>query len=220
MLERLGDEDALVHDGLQSVEHSVEAMVPFLQHASRERHIVSILVPYMSWERLAELSGRAAEALVASAADLGLSMSEDVAILVSSDAVHYGDEEWGGRTFADFGVDQAGYDQAVERDLGLIENHLAGELATARLEALFRQLVADDVHEYRITWCGRFSVPFGLAMAARAAELSGRGPLRGELLRYATTLDPGRSDPGVEGLGVTAPANLRHWVGFAAIGYR
>ncbi len=72
----------------------------------------------------------------------------------------------------------------------------------------------------RVTWCGRFSIPFGLALAYYLNRNVKSPPLDAVLLRYGTTLDPGRSVPGVEGLGVTAPASLHHWVGFFAMGVR
>jgi len=220
LLARLPSDDVVVHDRLQSVEHSVEAMVPFLQHYDREVRIVSILVPYMSWERTRELASRTAAALADILRERKLALGRDVAVLISSDAVHYGDEGWGDKYFADFGVDQQGYERAVERDRALIDEHLAGELSLPRLKSFYHALVKEDFHEYRITWCGRFSIPFGLALVADTTKRLGLSAPRGELLRYGTTLDPGRTDPGVPGLGVTAPANLRHWVGFAAIGYR
>jgi len=117
-------------------------------------------------------------------------------------------------------VDRSGYEQAGARDHALIERHLLGPISLRRLEGLYHALVKEDFHEYRITWCGRFSIPFGLALLRQTAERLGQPRPGGVLLRYGTTLDPGRSDPGVEGLGVTAPAHLRHWVGFAAVGYR
>lgn len=212
--------DAVVDDELQTVEHSVEGLVPFLQHFDREVAIVPILVPYMSFERLAQLADRTAGHLRAAMDRRGLVLGRDVAILISSDSVHYGDEGWGDKDFADLGVDQAAYDRAVERDLTLIRDHLEGPPRLEELERLYRALVREDFHEYRIAWCGRFSVPFGVALLAALQPTTGLPEHRGVLLRYGTTLDPGRHDPGVEGLGVTAPASLRHWVGFASIGYR
>ncbi len=220
LLAGLGEGDALAHDELQSVEHSVEAMVPFLQHQRRDVEIVPILVPYMTFERITELADRLAALLAAAMKDSGLVLGEDVAILISSDSVHYGDQDWGGRSYADFGVDGAGYDRAVDRDRLLIKNHLEGELSIARQEALFHELVQEDVQQYNITWCGRFSIPFGLALLYELSVELERPMPSGVLLKYGTTLDPGCSDPGVEGLDVTGPANLHHWVGFAALGYR
>jgi AmmeMemoRadiSam system protein B len=216
---RLGA-DAIVHDRLQAVEHSVEGLVPLLQHFRRDVRIVSILVPYMSFERLSALADRTGAALAAELRARGLALGPDVAILVSADLVHYGDEGWGPKPHAPFGVDRGAYKRAVARDRALIRDHLEGPIDRARLGGLFRALVEEDPHEYRITWCGRFSIPFGVALMGATAAALGRPAPAGTLRRYGTTLDPGRSDPGVPGLGVTAPASLRHWVGFAAIAYR
>jgi AmmeMemoRadiSam system protein B len=221
LLANLSKDDAIVNDELQTVEHSVEGLVPFLQHFNRDVQIVPVLVPYMSWERLDELAQKTAQALAKAMSAQSLEFAEDVAILISSDSVHYGDQEWGGKNFDDFGVDKDGYDKAVERDLSLIDEHLVGGISLSSLESFYHKLVQDDFHEYRITWCGRFSIPFGLALLIDLNEQLGREVPKGLLLRYATTLDPGASDPGgVPGLGVTAPADLHHWVGFTAIGYR
>jgi AmmeMemoRadiSam system protein B len=219
LLARLASADALVHDELQQIEHSVEALIPFLQHFNKKVQITAILVPYMSFARLAELASRTARALAGAMEDQGLLLGQDVAILISSDSIHYGDTDWSGAVYADFGVDQAGYDAAVRRDLDLIDDHLVGDISLTRLEGLYHRLLADDFHEYEITWCGRFSIPFGVALLGQLPVPPGRLRPRGVLLDYATTLDPGPADPGVNGLGFTAGASLRHWVGFAAIGY-
>jgi len=104
----------------------------------------------------------------------------------------------------------------LKRDTSFV----GGSVTIEQLRSFFGKVVADDYHEYRITWCGRFSIPFGLAALSLLVETQHGTQPEGYLLRYGTTLDPGRSDPGVEGLGVTAPASLHHWVGFAALGYR
>ncbi len=215
--EALGS-DGVVGDDLAHIEHSVEGMIPFLQHYNRDVQIVPVLVPYMSFERLTELADKAADALDEIMEKRGLKLGEDVAILVSSDSVHYGDEGWGGKNFADFGVDQAGYDKAVERDQRFVSDYLVGEVTPGKLSSLYSELLMDDPHEYRVTWCGRFSIPFGLALLHNLVENDGSKP-KGHLLKYATTLDPGAEDPGVPGLSVTAPATLRHWVGFVSVGF-
>jgi MEMO1 family protein len=191
-----------------------------MKHDHREVTIVPILVPCMSWERLVELADRTTRALSAAMKKRGLALGRDVAVLISSDSVHYGDRDWGGRSFAELGTNGAGYDKAVARDQGLIRDHLSGVLSCARIEGFYRKVVAEDYHDYRITWCGRFSIPFGLTLLHGLGRALEAGPVRGDALRYATTLDPGRTDPGVEGLGITAGASLRHWVGFCAVGYR
>lgn len=220
LLAGLAEEDAFVQNELHLIEHSLEAMIPFLQHFNRKVSFCPVLVPFMSCDRAFELARRTAKVLHEVMQSEGLVLGEDVALVLSSDAVHYGNDGWGGKGFADFGVDRTGYDRAVSRDLGFVDDYLAGPTSLDKIAGLYRELVHEDFHQYKVTWCGRFSVTFGLALLHFLEELAGHAPPHGMLLRYGTTLDPGENDPDVEGLGFTAPASLRHWVGFASVGYR
>lgn len=42
----------------------------------------------------------------------GLEWGRDFCIVISTDAVHYGDKEWGGKNYAPYGTDSAGYAKA------------------------------------------------------------------------------------------------------------
>lgn len=46
-----------VNDSMQRMEHSVEAIIPFLQYYNHDIQVVSILVPYMSYGRMQEIAG-------------------------------------------------------------------------------------------------------------------------------------------------------------------
>jgi len=54
---------AVINDTMQKVEHSVEAMIPFLQYFNRNITIVSILVPAMSPDRMETCGKALAEAI-------------------------------------------------------------------------------------------------------------------------------------------------------------
>jgi AmmeMemoRadiSam system protein B len=211
--------DYVVDNDMQQVEHSVEAIVPWLQAFNPDVEIVSILVPYMGWEKMDRTAGRLAEALATIMRENDWRLGEDVALVSSADAVHYGDAGWGGSNFAAFGTDPDGYKKAVNRDLHLAESTLCGPVKRPQLEKfLYTCVERGDVRQYKLTWCGRFSVPFGLDVASRLnEELNGR-QLKGTLLDYGTSLSEVSVE--VDGIGVTAPNNLHHWVGYAAIGYR
>ncbi len=216
----LAPEDYVVDDAMHCDEHSLEALLPFLQHGHPDRTIVPILVPYMSWERLEQLSDRLAEVLAASLERHGWQLGRDVAVVVSSDAVHYGEDF----DHAPFGTDAPAYEKGVARDRGLATTYLEGALDPDRLQRFFATLVdPTDVHSYRLPWCGRFSIPFGLELLRKTAAATHAGTPTGSLLRYGTSL----SDPVLPvspatreaGLGFTAPSNLHHWVGYPAVGY-
>jgi len=213
--------DYIVSDNFQSKEHSLEGLIPFLQYYNRDIEIVPILVPYMHWERMECLAGKLAQILVRIIAERGWVLGEDIAFVISSDSIHYGDEDWGGKNYAPFGSDQEGYEKAVARESELVREHLSGPVSGERLRSfLYRLVDENDLTEYKITWCGRFSIPFGLDCANEVTMRLRKTPLEGHFLRYATSLDPGKPPPGIDGLGITAPATLHHWVGYCAIGYR
>ncbi|MDZ7260494.1 MAG: AmmeMemoRadiSam system protein B [candidate division KSB1 bacterium] len=220
IIQRLKPEQYLISNTFHSEEHSLEALIPFLQYYNREVEIVPILVPYMKWGRMDSLASALAEALNKVIAEKQWVLGKDMAFLISTDCVHYGDEGWEGKNYAPFGADEAGYQQAVARDQELIHQHLIGPIQPQRLHSLLYRLVdEEDVHRYRITWCGRFSIPFGLDCLYYLMNLLPHPPLTGYLLRYGTSVDLGKLPIEKLGLGQTAPSSLHHWVGYCAIGY-
>jgi len=218
--ELLPGETWVADNAMHDSEHSLEAIVPFLQHRNRDVTIVPVLVPYMGWDELEALSDRMAEALSAVMRRHGWALGTDVAVVISSDAVHYGEDF----DHAPFGADVAAYSRAVEREHALIAAYLTGPLLESKPRGLLAELVeADDVRRYRIPWCGRFSIPFGLELLRKTAQRLGDPVPEGHFLRYGTSLS--EPEPAVSeatrqaGLGYTAPSNFHHWVGYAAVGY-
>jgi hypothetical protein len=129
------------------------------------------------------------------------------------------------------GVEDPGPGRAeVEAMMGLssegdlVRGQLEGTLDPNKLHGLLDTLVDPDDLSYRLPWCGRFSVPFGLELLRKIAAYSGEGIPEGTMLRYGTSLSepelPVLAETRENGLGYTAPSNLHHWVGYAAIGYR
>lgn len=222
IMSRLPQTSYRVSDEMQSVEHSIEAKLPFLQHANRVVQFVPILVPSMSFGRMSELAQPLALAIAQVMDDQRLVWGRDIALVSSTDAVHYGDEGWGDRTFARYGVDAKGRAQALAHEREIMSDCFDGELHPGRIEQFTRYTLADDDHrEYKWTWCGRYSVPFGLLTAWHLQQLRGEPPLAGTILGYATSLDDQRIDVAdLDGMGVTAAATMRHWVGYAAVGFR
>jgi len=210
----------LVDNTMHCREHSLEAIVPFLQATNRDVSIVPLLVPYMNWERIDQLTSEMAAALAKIMEARDWRLGHDLAIVISSDAVHYGPDF----NHAPFGTDGSAHTQAVARDQRLVRDHLEGQLDPGRLSCLLDELVdEDDFRSYLIPWCGRFSVPFGLELMRKLAlTIEGAVP-HGDLLRYGTSV----SEPELAvdaatraaGLGYTAPSNFHHWVGYASIGY-
>jgi AmmeMemoRadiSam system protein B len=221
ILKRLPADLWLVHDSMQRVEHSLEALVPFIQHQNREAEIIPIIVPYMNYARMVEIS----EALGAVLADLirekKLDFGHDIAIAISNDAVHYGDEDWGGKNMAPFGSDSLGNARAGRLEREIIDSCLVGDITAGKVNRFVRYTVKEeDYHEYRWTWCGRYAVPLGLLTANTLNKKLLNQPLRGYFLNYANSIDHPFYPVEDLGMGTTAPANSRHWVGYVGMGYK
>ncbi|MCP4898115.1 MAG: AmmeMemoRadiSam system protein B, partial [bacterium] len=212
---------ALVSNTMHCNEHSLEALIPFLQHENPKLSIVPILVPYVGWTRIEELAEHLSTALASIMQERGWQLGRDLAVVVSSDSVHYGPDF----DHAPFGVGVSGYADAVARENELASRTFQGPIEATHLENLLYTLVSrEDVRQYRLPWCGRFSIPFGTEMLRRLVGKLGNRRLDGAILRQATSL----SEPELEvstatreaGLGYTAPSNLHHWVGYTSIGFR
>ncbi len=210
-----------VNDSMQGMEHSLEAIVPFLQYYDRNVKFIPILVPYMSYERMDSIAKPLANALAKLVKEKGLEWGRDFAIVISTDAVHYGDEDWGGQNYAPYGADSTGYLRAVLHEHGIIDTCLNGELSPEKIRDFFQYTVKENNYkDYKWTWCGRYSVPLGLLTAYYLQKDMGEDPLEGVSVGYFTSIDHDTIPVHDIGMGVTAPARLSHWVGYAAEGYR
>jgi AmmeMemoRadiSam system protein B len=210
----------LVSDSLQRIEHSVESMLPILQHFNREVEIVSILVPFMNAGKMAEISRPLASAIAKTMKARRLEWGKDVALLITTDAVHYGDEDWGGKNMAPFGADSAGYVKAVAKEHLIIDSCLVGEPSSEKIRKFIGITVKpDDYKEYQWTWCGRYSLPLGLMVALELQKETNGPPLNGRYIGYTTSIDHQPLPVGDLRMGKTANATIRHWVGYASVAY-
>jgi AmmeMemoRadiSam system protein B len=211
-----------VNDSMEKIEHSVEAEIPFLQYYNKNLEIISILVPYMNYERMEEIAAPLSKAIASVLKKKNLKWGEDVAIVISADAVHYGDEDWGGKNFAFYGADTAGYKKAVEHEYEIMNACFQGNVDSTKVKKFTDYTVDEKDHKaYKWTWCGRYSVPLGLLTSTKLSELIFKKPLQGTILGYGTSIENKHipvNDLGT--MGVTAKANIRHWVGYAAVGFK
>ncbi len=220
ILKILPKDDYTINDTMMAIEHSIEAFLPFLQKfAGKDIEIIPILVPYMSFERMNEIAPHLAAAIEKVMKEHHLKWGKDIAIIISTDAVHYGDQDWGGKNFAYYGADSSGYKKAVEQEHEIIST-ITGTITLEKIKQFSHYTVQDTNYmEYKWTWCGRYSVPMGLLTAYYLAKNLNQS-LDGILLEYATSIDHPTLEVSDIGMGTTAPANIHHWVGYAAIGYK
>jgi MEMO1 family protein len=221
ILENLSKKSYLVHDSMMQLEHSLEAIIPFLEKSNKDVEIIPILVPYMTFENMDLFSDELSKALYAIMTKENLKFGEDLSIVISNDAIHYGNEDWGGKDMAPFGVDSIGNEKAIQKDLDIIKQCLEGELSKDKI-IKFNQITVDekDFKAYKWTWCGRYSVPFGLLLANKLNQLFDKASLSGKLIDYRNSLHNKHIEVKDIGMGYTAPAKHSHWVGYAGIAYK
>lgn len=214
----LKDKYAIISDTMHTVEHSLESMIPFMQYFNRDIRIIPVLVPAMSPERMEECGKALAEAIKDVADSRQWEWGTDYALVVTTDAVHYGNEDWGGKDYAMYGCDDEGNAKARTHEKEIIENCLNGEIDPENIR-LFSAYTLDsaDYHNYKWTWCGRYCVPVALYTAY---YLNDSIPLNGELIGYSSSITSGHIPVQDLGMGTTAIATDCHWVGYAALGYR
>jgi AmmeMemoRadiSam system protein B len=178
LLNGLDSADVLVSDRAHELEHSIEALLPYLQHARPDVRITPVMVTAMPFERMQSLAVRIGKILREYCARTGLVLGRDLVILISSDANHYGAD------FANtpFGDDSTAHVKGVALDRSLIQRHLEGPLTVERIGSLSKALWKES-GEDRVVWCGKYSIPFGLLVA----EQCSRTVLHGTLVRYGDT---------------------------------
>lgn len=220
IIKQLPDDIYQVNDSMQKIEHSVEAIIPFLQYYNRDIEIVSILVPYMSFETMNNIAEPLAKAINQVVKKKNWQWGKDFAIVISTDAVHYGDEDWGGENFAFNGTGCKANEKTKLHEYDIMKT-ISGPYNPDKIKK-FTELTLDkdDFRKYKWTWCGRYSVPFGLLTAYNLDELIEGEPLFGTAIGYSNSIDHPQIEVDDIGMGTTAPAHDHHWVGYVGIGYR
>jgi AmmeMemoRadiSam system protein B len=209
---------AMISDSLHKSEHSLEALIPFLQYYNKDITIVPVLVPAMSPARMDECGKALAAAIKEVAAAKGWQWGTDYAIVVTTDAVHYGNEDWGGKDMAFFGCDENGNRKALHHEHEILDSCFSGPIDLKKIRLFNSYTLSDsDYHEYKWTWCGRYCVPVALYTSL---YMSDSQPLHGEIVGYSSSITSPHIPVDDLGMGRTAIATECHWVGYAAIGYR
>lgn len=219
IIKKLPSDTYVVHDSMQVLEHSLEAIVPFLHKKNRNVEIVPILVPYVNYKTIDKVSNDLATAVNAILKEKNWKYGKDLAVVISNDAVHYGDDQWSAN-LAPFGTDDEGTKNARQQDLKIINECLTQEITNEKVKKFTEFTVQkEDYKEYKWIWCGRYSVPFGLAFANKLNLLVNNDNLTGIFLDYQSSIDHALINVEDLGMGTTAIATQRHWVAYASVKY-
>jgi len=218
VFQALKDKYAIISDTMHIVEHSLESLIPFMQYFKRDVSIIPLVVPAMSPDRMNECGKALAEAIKTVADIRQWEWGSDYAIVVTTDAVHYGNKDWSGKDYALYGCDDQGNAKARAYEYEIIENCLKGEVGPENFRRFSEYTIdSTDYHKYRWTWCGRYCIPVALYTAY---YLNDSVELNGEFIGYSTSITSDHIPVKDLGMGTTAIAADCHWVGYAALGYR
>lgn len=217
LLSRLPAGDVIQDAAMQDSEHSVEAIAYWLKHLDPKVEILPILVPSASFERFQELSAHLGQILAERMKARSWVLGRDLAIVISSDGIHYG---------ADFKYTPYGgggvqaYEEAMKKDRDLLKGPLAGPISGEKARAFYTAVVdPQNPDQYRMPWCGRFSIPFGLLLLRETARNLGAPSPVGCPVAFGSSISFPQIPVHDLGLGATAESNLYHFVSYPGVAY-
>ena len=205
----------MVSNKAQSLEHSIEGLVPFLQHYNRNIKITPIMVTAMSFERMDTLSSNLADIITTYAKESNLKLGKDIFFLFSNDANHYG-EDFNNQPY---GLDEKAHSVATANDKRIAEKIFNGVESRDKIKNLAGELWPEEgISKDCSLWCGRYPIVLGLLTVNKVAAKRGK-ILTGELFKYSDTWTGGVLPVKGTEMGITAPYSLKHWVGFFSAGF-
>ncbi len=214
--ERLKKDLFIVNNRAHELEHSIEALLPFLQYFNPDLKITPVMVAPMPLDKMEEISRELAGIITAYIKENRLRPGRDIFFLISADGNHYGKDF---NNLA-FGEGQEAWEKALAFDRKLIDSYLTGRVTGKKVAGLTGELWGKTYLDYKSSyWCGKYSIPFGLLTVEKVIRQSTGQTVRGELIRFSDTYSEGVLPLKKIGLGTTAPFSLRHWVSFCSIAY-
>jgi AmmeMemoRadiSam system protein B len=212
----LPKDDFVISNKAQRIEHSIEAVIPFLQYYNRDIKITPIMVTQMPFERMDDVSKRLAQIVVKYIRTNKLVPGKDIFFLISNDANHYGEDF----SNSPYGMDAHAHALATENDRRIIEQNLSAEIDEAGIKNLTKELWPDSTTKKPIPlWCGRYPIPFGLLTVTKILEGLGLGRLNGDRYNYSDTFTEKVLPITTTSMGLTAVFSYKHWCGWFTEGF-
>ena len=213
--EKLAREFYIISNKAHSIEHSIEALIPFLQYYNREIKITPIMITQMPFERMEEVSNRLSRIILEYINENKLEVGKDIFFLISNDANHYGEDF----NNSPYGMDAVAHKIATDNDRRIIDENLSGKINQGRIVTLTKELWPGvDENKTIPIWCGRYPVVFGLMILGQILEEVYGKSLEGELFEYSDTFTEKVLPVKNTSMGLTAPFSYRHWCGWFTLG--
>jgi MEMO1 family protein len=203
------------NDTAQDIEHSIEALVPFLQYYNRDVKITPIMITRMSFERMDSISSNLSKIIAEYVKKKNLKPGKDIFFLISTDANHYGKDF----DNAPYGEDKKAHTTGTQVDKRIAKAAFNGILTNDKIGTLAKELWGETKAGKITLWCGQYSVPFGLLATSKIIKETTGKNLKGKILRYSDTWTEGVIPIKHTNMGLTAPFSLKHWVGHISVGF-
>jgi AmmeMemoRadiSam system protein B len=203
-----------VNDKAHSIEHSIEALIPFLQYYNPEIKITPIMVTQMSFEKMNEISAKLSLIISEYIKEKKLQLGKDIFFLISNDANHYGIDF----NNSPYGLDLNAHNIATNEDKRIIKQNLETEIDSNSIKNLFNEIVPNDSKKIFPLWCGRFPVTFGLMTIEKIVAELNQKKLEGKLFRYSDSMTEKVLPFENTSMGLTAIFSPKHWCGWFTLG--
>jgi len=204
----------MVSNKAQKIEHSIEALIPFLQHYNRNLIITPIMVTRMSFDRMEKISDKLSRIIENYIRENKLKLGKDIFFLISNDANHYGKDF----NNSPFGLDKKAHNIATNNDVRIILRYINTLINKKDLIDLTGEIWNNNNKPVPL-WCGRYPIIFGLLTVSNIVKNITGKKLEGKLFKYSDTLTQGVLPIKGTNLGLTAPVSFEHWVGFFSAGF-
>lgn len=212
---KLNKDFYMVSDKAQNIEHSIEALVPFLQYYNRDIKITPIMITQMTFARMDSVSAALSEIITDYINSNNLKPGKDIFFLISTDADHYGSDF----DNSPFGEDENAHSQATANDRRIADTYINTGITYEDIKGLSKELWGSpEINTPVPLWCGKYSVPFGMLTIHQIADRLNLKDLRGRLLKYSDTWTEKPLPVYGTHMGTTAPFSLEHWCGFLSAG--
>ncbi len=208
---KLPKEDYIVSNKAHTIEHSIEALIPFLQYYNRDIKITPIMVTQMPFERMDSVSTKLSQIITKYIHKNKLELGKDIFFLISNDADHYGEDF----SNSPYGMDAKAHKLATDNDRRILHTFLDGTIGPASIESLTKEIWASDNKDKIIPlWCGRYPIVFGLLTISNIAEQMKAGSLHAKLFKYSDTFTEKVLPVKNTSMGITAVFSYKHWCGW------
>jgi len=205
----------LISNKAHEIEHSIEALIPWLQYYNRDISITPIMVTQMNFNRMENISNQLSKIILEYIAENNFVLGKDIFFLISNDANHYGNDF----NNSPYGTNKEAHSIATSNDLRIIYENLNGDINAEKLKQLTTEIWPDTESKKPIPiWCGRYPVVFGLMTIEKIAKYFSGKLIEGSLFKYSDTFTEKVLPIKNTSMGLTAVFSYEHWCGWFTMG--